>query len=65
MIYETLDDGTLLTDEAVDKLVTDVHAALERGDYHVIPNSHNTTAPINLPEQHRAELFTQTGGDFR
>ena len=58
MAHETLDDGTLLTDETVDKLVTDAYAALARGDYHVIPNPHKTTTPIKLSEQHRAALVT-------
>ena len=58
MAHETLDDGTLLTDETVDKLVTDAYAALERGDYHVIPNPHKTTAPIKLSEQRRTALVT-------
>ena len=40
MTYETLDDGAPLTDEAVDKLVADSYAALERGAYKVIPNPH-------------------------
>jgi hypothetical protein len=58
MAYETLDDGTLLTDEAVDKLVTDAYTALERGNYHVIPNPHKTATPVQLSEQCRAALVT-------
>ena len=58
MAYETLDDGTLLTDEAVDKLVTDAYGALERGGYHVIPNPHKTATPVKLSEQRRTELLT-------
>ena len=52
------DDGTLLSDEMVDKLVADAYAALERGDYHVIPNTHKTATPIQLSEQRRIELLT-------
>jgi hypothetical protein len=51
------DEGTPLTDEVVDKLVTDAYAALERGDYHVILNPHKTARPIKLSEQRRAELL--------
>jgi hypothetical protein len=62
MEYETLDDGTLLTDEAVDKLVTDVYTAIERGNYTVIANPHKSerssaAAPLHLPPQLQAELL--------
>ncbi|MDR2482966.1 MAG: hypothetical protein LBD08_04970 [Treponema sp.] len=46
MTYETLDDGVLLTDDAVEKLVADAYAALERGAYKVIPNPHKKQEPL-------------------
>ena len=57
MTYETLDDGAPLTDEAVDKLVADSYAALERGAYKVIPNPHKRQEPLKLSEARRAELL--------
>jgi hypothetical protein len=46
MVYETLDNGTVLTDETVDKLVADAYAALDKGAYQVIPNPHKAAAPV-------------------
>ena len=57
MLYETLDNGMILTDEAVDKLVADAYIALEKGAYKVIPNPHRKHEPIKLSKQHRAELL--------
>jgi hypothetical protein len=62
MVYETLDDGTVLTDETIDKLVMDAYSALDRGAYKVIPNPHQSerssaAAPLKLSAQHRAELL--------
>jgi hypothetical protein len=62
MEYETLDDGTLLTDEAVDKLVTGVYTAIEKGNYTVIPNPHkpersSAAAPLRLSPRLQAELL--------
>ena len=57
MIYETLDDGTVLTDSVVDKLVADAYTALERGAYKVIPNPHKRQEPLKLSEPRRAELL--------
>jgi hypothetical protein len=62
MAYETLDDGTLLTDKAVDTLVMDAYAALDRGAYKVIPNPHkpersSSAAPLKLSPRRRAELI--------
>ena len=45
---ETLDDGTPITDELVDKLVADVYTALESGAYKVIPNPHGKCAGHKL-----------------
>jgi hypothetical protein len=56
MTDKKLDDGTPITDEVADKLTADVYAALEKGAYKVIPNPHKKTAPLQLPEQRRAEL---------
>ena len=56
MRYETLNDGTVLTDSAVDKLVADAYAALERGAYRVIPNPHKRLGPVRPSEHNRAEL---------
>jgi hypothetical protein len=59
---ETLDDGTLLTDEVVNTLVKDTYTALEKGAYTVIPNPHkpersSAAAPLKLSEQRRVELL--------
>jgi hypothetical protein len=56
MAHETLDDGTLITDETVDKLVADVYAALEKGAYRVISNPHKKNTPLKLSKKHQAEL---------
>ena len=56
MAVELLDDGTPLTDEAVDKLVADAYTALEKGAYKVIPNPHKQKEPVKLSERRRAEL---------
>ena len=57
MTYETLDNGMILTDEAVDKLVADAYTALEKGAYTVIPNPHKTHEPVRLSKQRREELL--------
>ena len=57
MIYVTLDNGMILTDEVVDTLVADAYAALEKGTYTVIPNPHKTHEPVRLSEQRRAKLL--------
>ena len=62
MTYETLDDGMLLTDEAVEKLVADAYAALERGAYKVIPNPHKKKEPLILSGRRRAELVKALAG---
>jgi hypothetical protein len=53
MKYETLDDGSLLTDERGSRLVADAYTALERGAYKIIPNPHkaersSASAPLRL-----------------
>jgi hypothetical protein len=56
-ILETLDDGTPITDELADKLVADVYAALENGEYKVLPNPHGKREPRKLANPSvRAEL---------
>jgi hypothetical protein len=57
MAYKTLDDGTVLTDKTVDKLVADAYAALEKGAYQVIPNPHKADAPVKLSEEQRTALI--------
>lgn len=57
MVYEKLDDGTVLTDEAVDALVEDAYAALYRGAYRVVPNPHKAVTPVTLTDERRAELL--------
>jgi hypothetical protein len=57
MADETLDDGTILTDKAVDQIVGDVYAALDKGTYRVIPNPHKKTDPLKLSARQRAELL--------
>jgi hypothetical protein len=47
---ETLDDGTVLTDEAIDKIVSDAYAAIEAGKYRVIPNPHKKLDPIKITD---------------
>jgi hypothetical protein len=56
MSFETLDGGTLLTDEAVNKIVADAYAALEKGAYKVIPNPHKRQERGKLSTRRRAEL---------
>jgi hypothetical protein len=56
MARETLDDGTLITDEIADKLVADVYAALEKGAYRAVPNPHKKHVPLKLSKQYQAEL---------
>ena len=53
---KALEDGTILTDSTVDKLVADAYDALERGAYKVVPNPHKRQEPLKLSEQRRAEL---------
>jgi hypothetical protein len=56
MAHETLDDGTLITDEIADKLVADVYAALEKGAYRAVPNPHKKNTPLKLSKKRQAEL---------
>jgi hypothetical protein len=49
-ILETLDDGTPITNELADKLVSDVYTALESGAYRVIPNPHGKQEPRKLSD---------------
>jgi hypothetical protein len=57
MIYETLENGMVLTGETVDTLVADTYTAPESGAYKVIPNPHKTREPVSLSEQRRVELL--------
>jgi hypothetical protein len=57
MAGETLDEGTVLTDEAVNKIVEDVYSALDKGTYRVIPNPHKNTEPLKLSSCQQAELL--------
>jgi hypothetical protein len=57
MADETLDDGTILTDETVSKIVENVYAALDKGTYRVIPNPHKKTDPLKLSPHQREELL--------
>jgi hypothetical protein len=57
MADERLDEGTILTDETVNKMVEDVYAALDKGTYRVIPNPHKKTDPLQLSPRQWAELL--------
>ncbi|MDR2048857.1 MAG: hypothetical protein LBP69_05330 [Treponema sp.] len=57
MAGETLDDGTILTDKAVNQIVEDVYVALDKGTYRVIPNPHKKTDPLKLSPRQQAELL--------
>jgi hypothetical protein len=57
MADETLDDGTILTEETVNKIVEDVYSALDKGAYRVIPNPHKETEPLKLSSFQQAELL--------
>ena len=62
-ILETLDDGTLITDDFVDKAVSDVYSALENGTYKVIPNQHKRREPLKISNQRiRSELTAAVQG---
>ena len=56
MVQETLDNGVIITDEAADKLVADVYAALEKGAYKVIPNPHKKNTPLKLSKRLQSAL---------
>jgi hypothetical protein len=47
---ETLDDGTPLTDEVIDQIVSDVYVAIEAGKYRVIPNPHKRQGPLKITD---------------
>jgi hypothetical protein len=57
MAGEMLDDGTILTDEAVNQIVEDVYDALDKGTYRVIPNPHKKTDPLKLSPRRQEELL--------
>jgi hypothetical protein len=57
MADEILDEGTVLTEEAVNKIVEDVYSALDKGAYRVIPNPHKNTEPLKLSTGQQAELL--------
>jgi hypothetical protein len=57
MADETFDEGTVLTDEAVNKIVEDVYSALDKGTYRVILNPHKKTDPLKLSPCQRVELL--------
>ncbi|GBR72612.1 hypothetical protein NO1_0118 [Candidatus Termititenax aidoneus] len=49
--FETLDDGTPLTEKLVEKMVSDVYSALEKGAYRPIKNPHGKIKPIRITNQ--------------
>jgi hypothetical protein len=54
---ETLKDGTPITVKLVDKMVADVYASLEKGEYEVMPNPHRSRKPVKTAEsQFRLEI---------
>jgi hypothetical protein len=57
MADKAFDEGTVLTDAAVNKIVEDVYSALDKGTYRVIPNPHRKTEPLKLSACQQAELL--------
>ena len=50
-MFEKLDDGTPLTEKLVEKMVSDVYSALEKGAYRPIKNPHGKIKPIKITSQ--------------
>ncbi|GMO48410.1 MAG: hypothetical protein Ta2G_03960 [Termitinemataceae bacterium] len=51
-IFEILPDGTLLTDDMVEKIVNDVYIALDKGNFRSILNPHGKIKPQKITDPH-------------